>query len=349
MNLNDTHNVINVLTELDERKEDDLSKFDYNIYLVKKQKEADIYYSATEISLAPEVQTWAKKQLINTLKKLKNQNEENKFIVGNYNDEIQRKEQLAELNMDSMETLKKKKDDLNLALRNHDQVYDESKTNFIIVRVNYNGQEALLGYYRSDKGAKTNVSRNKKKIYRIKNTNQFEFVDHTVIELGGIFHFILIRNKIFINNVTYFEYTFDYRDEINRKRDQNIATIISMPFFEDSNVNVEEFEKSCKKFIFSRSLAQIKPSTLSALQENFEERCEELAELKRRVPEESEAKERYKKELGTIWDLFDYIDFENKTIKFDKGQNPKPLIHFFADKIARSFLTEDYKVVAAYE
>ncbi|MCY7971048.1 DUF4868 domain-containing protein [Bacillus spizizenii] len=349
MNLNDTQNIINVLTELDERKEDDLSKFDFSLYLLKKQKEADIYYQSSEVALASDVQVWAKKQLIGKLKDLKKQegDEGGQFYIGDYNDEIQRKEQLAKLDMDKSQTLKKKKDDLIKAIRNNSEMYDEKKTNFIIARVMYNGNEALFGYYRGDKGAKKNTSRKRKLIF--KNTNQFEFVEHTVIDLGGNFDFILIDNMIFIDNVTNFEYTFDYRDEINKKRDANLETIVSMPFFEGPEADIEEFEKSCKRFIFSRGLAQIQPDTLDALQEKFEERCNELSILKQRTPQNPEEQEKYKEGLGTIWDLFSFIDFENKRIKFKKGENPKPLIHFFADKIARSFLTENYKVVAAYE
>ncbi|MCY8346628.1 DUF4868 domain-containing protein [Bacillus haynesii] len=355
MDLNHKDNIINVLSKLDEKNEDDLMKFDYSIYMVKKQKKADIYYQASEVSLAPDVLLWAKKQLLNQLNLLKKQGEEDadKFYVGDYNEEIHRKEQLAKLDMNGILTLKKKKDDLISAIRNNSDMYDEKATNLLVARVMINGEEALLGYYRSDKGAKKNAGRKKSKgfgkklIY--KNTNQFEFVEHTVIELGGNFDFILIGDYIFINNVTYFEFAFDYRDEINKKRDANLEKITSMQFFKGSEVDTEKFQTVCKRYIFSRSLAQIQPETLEILQENFEDRCSELSLLKRGIPEEPEEQKRYKEELGTIWDLFDFIDFENKRIKFKEGDNPKPLIHFFADKIARSFLTEDYKVVAAYE
>lgn len=122
-----------------------------------------------------------------------------------------------------------------------------------------------------------------------------------------------------------------------------------MSFFQSSDVNVEEFEKICKKFVYSRSLAQIQPETLEIFQEKFEERCNDLLILKQNIPDDPLEKQKYKDELGTIWDLFDFIDLEAKKIKFEKGESPKPLIHFFADKIVKSFLTEDFKVASAFE
>jgi len=52
---------------------------------------------------------------------------------------------------------------------------------------------------------------------------------------------------------------------------------------------------------------------------------------------------------SSIWGLFDHIDLENRKVIYHEGASPKPLIHFFADKIVKSFLTEDYKVAIAYE
>ncbi|MCL8470499.1 Kiwa anti-phage protein KwaB-like domain-containing protein [Bacillus subtilis] len=351
MNLNDNDNIINILSGLDETEESDLAKFDYSLYMLKKQKKADVYYQASQVSLAPEVLVWAKKQLVNQIRVLKKNDEDdtNQFYVGDYNDEIQRKEQLAKLDMSNSQTLKKRKDDLISALRTNSDMYDEKTTNFIVARVMLDGQEALFSYYRGDKGAKKNAGRKKTKRIIYKNTNQFEFVEHTVIDLGGNFDFVLIDNFIFINHDTNFQYTFDYRDEINEKTEANLALITSMPFFEGEEADTEEFQVICKRFVYSRSLAQIKPDTLGALQEKFEERCNELSLLRQNIPQSPEEQEKYKNELGTIWDLFEFIDFDNKKIKFKKGESPKPLIHFFADKIARSFLTEEYKVVAAYE
>lgn len=71
MNLNDNDNIINILSGLDETEESDLAKFDYSLYMLKKQKKADVYYQASQVSLAPEVLVWAKKQLVNQIRVLK--------------------------------------------------------------------------------------------------------------------------------------------------------------------------------------------------------------------------------------------------------------------------------------
>lgn len=208
MDLNQNENLINILSELDETKEEDLLKFDYSIYMLKKQKNADFDYQARKISLAPDVLIWSKKQLINQLRVLKEQGgeENNQFNIGNYNDEIAKKEQIAKLDLTTISGLLDKKNKLISAIRNEGEsdVYEEKKTNFLIARVMMEGQEVLFSYYRSDKGAKKNAGRKKNKLLVFKNTNQFEFVNHTVIELGGNFDFILIDDWIFINNVTNF-------------------------------------------------------------------------------------------------------------------------------------------------
>ncbi|MGA3762276.1 hypothetical protein ACPCXE_20155, partial [Bacillus velezensis] len=80
-----------------------------------------------------------------------------------------------------------------------------------------------------------------------------------------------------------------------------------------------------KRFIFSRGLAPIQPDTLDALQEKSEERCNELSILNQRTPQNPEEQEKYKEALGTIWDLFSFIDFANNRIKFQKGANQTTL------------------------
>lgn len=181
-----------------------------------------------------------------------------------------------------------------------------------------------------------------------KNSNQFVFIDDSIIDVGGNIDFFIVDDYIFIINVKNFEYAFDYRDHINVLRNQNLTQIISMPFFDHEGSNKSIFEESCKRFFYSRSLAQIKPETLNAIQANFQDRCTELAYIKDNVPTEQVEKEKYMLKYGTLWDLFEYIDLENYKIVFSEGF-PKTLLHFFADKIVRSFLTEDFKVASAYE
>lgn len=101
-----------------------------------------------------------------------------------------------------------------------------------------------------------NSIRSYKKLMVFKNANQFVFAEDTVIDLGGNVDFFIMADHIFIINVKSFENAFDYKDHIAELRDQNLAQIVSMPFFEGETSNKELFEESCKKFIQSRGLAQ---------------------------------------------------------------------------------------------
>lgn len=170
------------------------------------------------------------------------------------------------------------------------------------------------------------------------------------IELGGALDFFACGQFIFINNLRYFEYTFDYTDHITEKREKNLEFITNLEFFQGPDSNKSEFIEQSSKYIYSRSLAQISDQTLSALKNNFENRCMELQKIKRAYdksnPEEQVIIKRKYKE---IWPLFDFIDLESRTIKYDSDKRPITLIHFFADKIVRSFLTQEFKVAAAYE
>ncbi|PRS08069.1 hypothetical protein C6W27_22945 [Bacillus paralicheniformis] len=342
MDLNSTDNILNQLSDMGEK---DLNQVDLSISLVVKQKEADCYYQSMNIALDIEVKNWLKNHIVKFLNTLKEKDslDNNVFNVGDYNLEIKKQDQIAKFDLNRNENLKLKKDQLISAISNPDPQFEEQNTNFQFVKVSYQSNKAYFCFYR---GTKKNT---KKRRYAIKNANQFQFFDSTVIDLGGNADFIIIEDYIFILNIKNFEYAFDFRDHINDLRDKNIAEIISMPFFSGEDSNKLEFEKACKTYIYSRSLANIQPDTIAALQQKFEDRCNELSEIKRKEPSDELAKEEYKKKHGTLWDLFDYIDIENYKIKFNPGEKPSPLIHFFSDKIAKSFLTESIKVVSSYE
>lgn len=343
MDINDTNNLLYILSEA---SEDQLSEIDISLSLIRKQKESDAYYQSLEISLASDVKKWLKKHIVRTLNTLRQKDSEGnyKFFVADYNHEIQKNDTIAKFDVTESEELMDKKNKLITAVRNSDPLFPEKYTNFQIVSITHQTEQVFFCFYR---GVKKSSSKRKRAVF--KNTNQFEFIDHTIIDLGGNFDFILFGNHIFILNVTNFEYAFDYRDHINKLRDENLTKIISMPFFNDERSNKKEFEESCKTFIYSRVLAQINSETLSALQDNFEARCNELAEIKRNVPEDPLEKEKYIKKYEKLWQLFEYIDVNEYKIIYKKGDSPTPLIHFFADKIVKSFLTESIKVATSYE
>ncbi|EFM09518.1 conserved hypothetical protein [Paenibacillus curdlanolyticus YK9] len=344
----DINNNENIICRLSNMTEDTLAEVDLSLHLVRLQKEADSFYQSSGIQLAPDVGKWVKKSIVKTLQELKevDDTESRVFLVGNYNHEIKINDKLAKLELSEDQGLLDKVRKLTTALRSPDPEYPEKYTSFQIVKLTLDEQDAYFCYYR---GVKKNSMRSSKKLMVFKNANQFVFAEDTVIDLGGNIDFFVVGDFMFIMNVRNFEFAFDYRDHINEQRDRNLTEIVSMPFFDGENSNKGIFEESCKKFIHSRGLAQIKPVTLTAIQTNFQERCNELSQIKANLPVDETEKGRYLAKYGTIWELFDYIDMENRKIIFNEGDSPRPLLHFFADKIVKSFVTEDFKVAVAYE
>jgi hypothetical protein len=340
----DINNVNNLLWKLSEVDDTILSDLSLTLSLVKKQKESDLCYQSLEISLAPEVKVWLKKSIIKSLKKLKEKDSEGKekFLVGDYNHEIKKQDHIAKYDVTG-KGLEDKLNKMLTSIATPDPLFEEADTNFQMVKISYGTEHAYFCFYG---GVKKSTSR-KKAVFR--NTNRFEFVNHTVIDVGGNFSFIIVGMNIFILNITNFENAFDYRDHITELRDENLKEITSMPFFEGEDSNKEKFLNSCKTFIHSRGLAQIKPETISVLQDKFKERCDELSIIRRSAPSDPEQKKLYIEKNGSLWQLLEYINVEEYKITYKEGDNPTPLIHFFADKIAKSFLTEDVRVVTAYE
>lgn len=347
MDINHNDNIINRVSNL-ALTDEALTGVDLSFHLVRVQKEADSFYQSSGIQLAPDVIKWVKKSIIKTLQGLKEvgDTEDKVFLVGNYNHEIKINDRIARYDLSENQGLLDKVGKLTTALRTPDPEYPEKHTSFQMVKLTLGEQDAYFCYYR---GVKKNSMRSSKKLMVFKNANQFVFAEDTIVDLGGNIDFFIVGDFIFIVNVRNFEFAFDYRDHINEQRDRNLTEIISMPFFDGEDSNKERFEESCKRYIHSRGLAQIKRDTLTAIQTNFEARCNELSQIKANLPADQAEQERYKKKYSTIWDLFEYIDLDNRKIIFKEDASPRALLHFFADKIVKSFVTEDFKVAVAYE
>jgi len=333
MDINHRDNLIHKLSTINEAQMQDI---DVAFHLVRKQSEADQLYQTSEIALHPDVKKWVRSNIIKSLQELKEEGDANNsvFLVGEYNHEISPNDKIAKFALNQV--LLSKKGKLITALRCPDPEYPEKRTSFQIVKLTYEEQDAYFCYYRG-----TRKTSSKKKAV-LKNANQYVFADEAIIDIGGNIDFFIVGDYIYIINVRNFEFAFDYRDH-------NLTEIVSMPFFDGENSNSEIFEESCKKFIYSRSLAQIKPDTLTAIQTNFQDRCNELSQIKANLPRGQAEKERYMAKYGTIWELFEFIDLEARKIIFNEGASPRPLLHFFADKIVKSFVTEDFKIAVAYE
>lgn len=348
MDLNHNDNIIYKISNL-ELTDESLNNVDLSFHLVRMQKEADSFYQSSGIQLAPDVIKWVKKSIVKTLQGLRelDDTESKVFLIGNYNHEIKINDRIAKFELSEDQGLLDKVRKLTAALRSPDPEYPEKHTSFQIVKLTLGEQTAYFCYYRGVR--KNSMRTSSKKLMVIKNANQFIFTEDTIVDLGGNIDFFIVGDFIFIINVRNFEFAFDYRDHINEQRDRNLTEIISMPFFDGEDSNKGKFEESCKRYIHSRGLAQIKRDTLTAIQTNFEARCTELSQIKANLPADQAEQERYKKKYSTIWELFEYIDLDNRKIIFKEDASPRALLHFFADKIVKSFVTEDFKVAVAYE
>lgn len=348
MDINHYDNIIYKLSNL-MLTDETLNEVDLSFHLVRLQKEADSFYQSSGIQLAPDVIKWVKKSIFKTLQGLKEVDDTGSkvFLVGNYNHEIKINDRIARFELSENQGLLDKVRKLTTALRTPDPEYPEKHTNFQLVKLTLGEQDAYFCYYRGVK--KNSMRTSSKKLWVIKNANQFIFTEDTMIDLGGNIDFFIVGDFIFIINVRNFEFAFDYRDHINELRDRNLTEIISMPFFDGENSNKWKFEESCKRYIHSRGLAQIKRETLTAIQTNFEARCNDLSQIKANLPEDQTEQERYKMKYSTIWELFEYIDLDNRKIIYKEDASPRALLHFFTNKIVKSFVTEDFKVAIAYE
>ncbi|HDR7174634.1 MULTISPECIES: Kiwa anti-phage protein KwaB-like domain-containing protein [Bacillus] len=313
-----------------------------SFYAVKKQKNADNYYHAQQLALAEELRLWLIKHIVSQLKLFRG--EHNQFLISEYNFEIQKNATLAKFHVQNVEPLVSRFNDLSESL-NRQELLDWKQSNFQYIKVLFEEEVFYFAFYRAPKKA------SQKKKFAIFSSNEWNIKESPDLELGGAIDFFVVGEKIYINNLRHFEYTFDYSDHINIQRDENLNTITSLGLFQGVDSNKEQFMNQCKKYIYSRSLAQISPITLAALEENFEDRCEDLKQIKQKFDDLSEESEKQamQEQFKEIWPLYDFIDLNNQKIVYNEEQKPTTLIHFFADKIVRSFLTDEFKVALAYE
>ena len=91
---------------------------------------------------------------------------------------------------------------------------------------------------------------------------------------------------------------------------------------------VKNFKEEASKYLRSRSIATINENTISNLEEHFNERIDELAEL-RNTENDS---------LGIITDLFDFIDFDKRKIVIteDNKKDMKAVFYLLQNKIVES-------------
>ncbi|WP_046225416.1 Kiwa anti-phage protein KwaB-like domain-containing protein [Paenibacillus dauci] len=345
MNINDQDHPVNRLSGM-ETSAEAMEQIGLTFFTVRKQKEADHYYRARESAISADVQNWLKKQIIYAFRSFQRENGqgEDEFMVSDYNFEVQKNDTLAMLELDSSEgTVSERKEGLLFALEHPDSSLEDASTHFQMIQIQLDNENIYCCFYRKPK---RNIG---KKKFAFKNSGELQFADSELLEIGGPIDFFIVNNTIYISSLRPFEYAFDYQDHINELRDENLERITALPFFDGEESNKEEFEDSCRQYFYSRSLAQIQPETIEVLQRNFEDRCEELKLIRRKMPRNAKQAEAYQRKYRALWELYDFIDLDKRKIVFHKDQEPKTLIQFFSDKIVQSFLTGDYGVAVSYE
>ncbi|MDO3409464.1 DUF4868 domain-containing protein [Saccharibacillus sp. CPCC 101409] len=337
--INDDKHPLFKLSRLDPNG--DLPPIDLAFFLVSKQKEADRYYRAKEFALSEAAGDWLKRQIVKETGQLQIREEDGsvRFEVGPYNLEAEKPYRLAQLTLSEKIGLPYvRKQAILGALANPDEGLKQSETEFQVVQLNSDGRNLYFFYYRKPKR-----STSKKRIL-IGRSGELDFADDGLIELGGKIEFVLLDNELYIANLRHFEYVFDYRDHIVQARDRNLNTITGMSFFDIGQEDKERFKRDCAAFFHTRTVAQMGPRQLEALERNFKARCDDLRRIRKGMPRNAERAKEYRNKYAPLWELYEFLDLEQQKVIYPENSRPTTLLHFFADKIIQSFLTGDFGV-----
>ncbi|CAM4214121.1 hypothetical protein BAMA_02100 [Bacillus manliponensis] len=340
MTINSKQHMISKILNL---KEEEYSNIEINVCLVKKDKQKDEYYFSKSVEVDSKIKEFLRKHIIEQLKSLKTE-EEQVFPVQKYNQEFQLNDYLGKFNLAELGNENKTVSKIHLLKKAivTDSLENIKKAKFQMIKLSYENEKVYFCFYTGiKKSAKT-------KKLAFFSSNEFRFISEEIIEFGGKLSFFMDEKDIYIIDPRYFEYAFDYTDHIAEISQNNIEEIASMSFFPDDNTR-ESFKKASSHQLFARSLARIEPETLRNVEKYYHDRIDELKEIKNKRDEIKDAseKEKFDGAIGELKDLIKFIDFSNDTIKFNEGENPKPLLHFFQDKIVTSFLTKEIKVMMA--
>lgn len=332
----------NFIYEISLMTEEELNTVDLQVYLVTKAAQSDDLYFAKKEIIASELRSWLKTRIREELNEIKVDSAEGKkFYTEEYSHELTKADYIAELSIKDDKDLMLKFQKLMQSLNKENDSFLDKKINFQIVKFSKNEKNAYFIFYR---GVKISAleRRKVKRIPAVRNGEQLVIQNQNIIEFGGKIELFVCEEVMYILNPRTLEYSFSYDDHIKKQRDSNISRIVTMKFF-DNESNVEEFISMSSQYILSRGLASIKTETLEALEESFNDRCEELKKIKTDLPNEEPDKGEYLKRYGSLWPLYEHIDIENRKVRFNPDYEVTPLLHFFSDKIVESFLTKKIK------
>ncbi|KGX88031.1 Kiwa anti-phage protein KwaB-like domain-containing protein [Pontibacillus litoralis] len=339
MVLNNKDNFVNKLSEIEV---EELEKVDLSVFLVSKVSETDALYNVKREQLDLNLMQWVKKNIKKELNNLKykDENGKQKFFVSEYNDELTKKDYIAKLDLNSDEALKNKKNKLVQSL-NRCSTVEDNNVKFQVIKLTLHSESAYFIYYRGVKLSAMN-KKSVKKMPTVRHRKHLTIQEDDVIEFGGKIELIILGDLLFVASPRTLEFTFDFDDNISRRKEENLQAITNMNFFdEESNISV--FVEKSSHYMVSRRLAGIKEPTLKALESSFKERCEELKKIKEDMPSDKKEKESYVKKYEVLWPLFDHIDVIENKVRIDSEKSIEPLLYFFSDKIVESFLTKELR------
>ncbi|WP_399632733.1 Kiwa anti-phage protein KwaB-like domain-containing protein [Sporosarcina sp. SG10008] len=337
MPVNAKTHVVNQMLELD-----DLSKIDIGVHLIVRDKNKEDYYFSRSVEVEEKIKIFLRDHIRSQLLLLKNDDMNEPLPVKEYNQELALPDYMARFNL-------KKFGEENKAVKNlkllnkamaKDALEDLSKVKFQIITLIYGGKKLSFCFYR---GTKKNAKTIKVAMFTSK---EFKEIKSEMIEFGGKIAFFMDDTDLYIIDPKSFEYAFDYRDHISEISGENLEKITSMKFFTDEETR-DNFKNASSHHLLARGLANIKPETLKNVGKHFGNRIEELRKIKteRDKIKDKEKKKLFESKMGELNNLIDCIDFKNNSIIFNEQDDPKPLLHFFQDKIVESFLTKEIRVM----
>lgn len=351
MGINNDNHIANQLLQLT-----DVKDVTIGIYFVKRDGSKDDFYFSKSIEVESKLSTFLKEHIISELNNLRVDDGDKKFFrVSQYNNEFQLMDVIGiyditqEESEERGETIESTENKViqRVELLRRSIVQDALEkihgSNFQIVTLEYNKKKLSFCFYRSIK----KIAKNKK--WAILSSDEYKEVENNIIELGGPISFFFDNESIYIIRVKDFENAFEYKDHISIKSEENLNKIAGMGFFMNENSR-HNFIKQSKNQLFSRGLAQISDETMKDLNEYYDERVKELKQIQVKLNsiEKEEEKRDFEYTIGDIIHLLKFINFETGKIIFPENENPKPLLHFFQDKIVSSFLTKKIRTVMGY-
>ncbi|MFT4415309.1 Kiwa anti-phage protein KwaB-like domain-containing protein [Fredinandcohnia humi] len=340
MSINDKSHVINAILNLTAEEYD---KIEIKTCFISKDKTKNEYYFSKAVELDSELEIFLIELIIDQLSGFQDKSSKS-FPIQEYNKEFQLTDYIGKFNIEKSgeENKAVKQIDLLKKAISTDELENLKNAKFQIVTLTVDKEKVSFCFY---KGVKRNAKARRMALF---SSNEFKAVKTEMVEFGGKVSFFMDEKDVYIIDPKYFEYAFDYTDHIAEISNKNIEQITSMDFFPDDDTR-KHFQKASGHQLLARSLANIKQETLNDVEKHFKERVNELRTIKHKRDKikDAEKKNAFENDIGELNDLIRYIDFSNDKIIFNENDDPKPLLHFFQDKIVSSFLTKKIKLAMA--